>query len=350
VTAANYPACLQFTLRYEGGNSDDPGDPGGRTRKGITQATYNAYRARKGLAHQDVFTMLDPEMQEIYRNQYWNIVNGDGLRAGEDLCVFDFAVNSGPARAKNYWSISGGSRSAVDDLITKLCESRLLFLKGLGTWGRFGHGWAARVQACESTAHKMAEAPAHAPEPIPQAPAPAPQVPAPPVPAPARPAPVAPAGLPPVSAAAAGRITAVLDNLTALHASYLAERAAYLANIDAEIAVLETTIADFGKLQGAAPAASPAVLQIPAAGPAVVPPTRSQTVLGITNWKTTLSGVVGVISALATLFPQTKPYAEPILGFAVSLGLISAKDANVTGGTVPATLEAAARALRPPIK
>ena len=39
------------------------------------------------------------ERDEIYRNEYWNAVNGDRLRAGEDLCVFDFAVNSGPARA-----------------------------------------------------------------------------------------------------------------------------------------------------------------------------------------------------------------------------------------------------------
>jgi lysozyme family protein len=69
----------------------------------MTQATYDAYRVKKPLGRRDVFTMGAAERDEIYRNEYRNAVNGDRLRAGEDLCVFDFAVNSGPARALEVW-------------------------------------------------------------------------------------------------------------------------------------------------------------------------------------------------------------------------------------------------------
>jgi len=101
------------------------------------------------------------------------------------------------------------------------------------------------------------------PQAVPQA---IPQPAAPSMPIPIQPAPAPPAVLPPMSAPTAGRIAAVLDNLTALHASYVAER----ASIDAEIAILETTIADFGKLQGAT-SPLPTLLQKPAAIQAAQP-------------------------------------------------------------------------------
>ena len=90
MTAENFQACLAFTLKYEGGKSNDPRDPGGRTMEGVTQATYDASHEKKALGLRDVFTMGAAERDEIYRNEYWNAVNGDRLRAGEDLCVFDF--------------------------------------------------------------------------------------------------------------------------------------------------------------------------------------------------------------------------------------------------------------------
>ncbi|WP_346656139.1 glycosyl hydrolase 108 family protein [Bradyrhizobium sp. dw_78] len=44
-----FAICLPFTLKQEGGNSDDPHDPGGRTHKGIIQREYDKYRRSKGL-------------------------------------------------------------------------------------------------------------------------------------------------------------------------------------------------------------------------------------------------------------------------------------------------------------
>ena len=82
MTAENFQACLAFTLKYEGGKSNDPRDPGGRTMEGVTQATYDASHEKKALGLRDVFTMGAAERDEIYRNEYWNAVNGDRASRG----------------------------------------------------------------------------------------------------------------------------------------------------------------------------------------------------------------------------------------------------------------------------
>jgi lysozyme family protein len=157
MTAENFQACLAFTLKYEGGRSNDSHDPGGRTMEGVTQATYDACRAKKALGRRDVFTMGVAERNEIYRKEYWDRINGDALRAGEDLCVFDFAVNSGPMRASGIRAkILAKPGISTDQLIHGICAYRLSFLHALPTWRYFGAGWGRRVAACEACALGMA--------------------------------------------------------------------------------------------------------------------------------------------------------------------------------------------------
>lgn len=153
----NYAACVAFTRKQEGGNTDTPGDPGGRTgRGGITHATYDAYRSSKGLPTQDVFKISDEEIADIYAIHYWNPIYGDRLPAGQDLALFDYAINSGPAKANQSRILAGDGD--VPTLIHRICSERLSFLHSLGTWSRFGPGWGRRVAACEATALKMAGA------------------------------------------------------------------------------------------------------------------------------------------------------------------------------------------------
>lgn len=53
------------------------------------------------------------------------------------------------------------------------------------------------------------------------------------------------------------------------------------------------------------------------------------------NWKTTLAGIVAVLPLLAQAIghPISADVASAIQTIAVALGLFSAKDNNVTGGT-----------------
>ncbi|MCI0467852.1 MAG: hypothetical protein L0Y57_12745 [Beijerinckiaceae bacterium] len=160
MSAKNFPACLAFTLKYEGGKSNDPRDPGGRTNQGVTQATYDKFRKYRGLPLCDVYDLPAAERDAIYREGYWVKVAGDALRDGEDLVVWDFAVNSGPKRALDIWRRCGASKAPVDDIIRNVCASRLSFLRALRTWAYFGKGWGKRVAACEALALKLAHGPA----------------------------------------------------------------------------------------------------------------------------------------------------------------------------------------------
>jgi lysozyme family protein len=96
------------------------------------------------------------------------------LPAGVDLVVFDYSVNSGPARAWGAYSAVKGQ--TTESAIVSLCEARLRFLRSLRTWSTFGPGWQRRVTKVQKLALDMArasmptkvpEAPKDAPVPLP---------------------------------------------------------------------------------------------------------------------------------------------------------------------------------------
>jgi hypothetical protein len=111
-----------------------------------------------------------------------------------------------------------------------------------------------------------------------------------------------------------------------------------------------------GEDSGRPAAASAAALQIPSANPAETTTQGNQTVnsvFGITNWKTSIAGAVAGLAAVAKFVPALQPYSDmltSIMGIAVGAGLIAAKDADVTGGSVPQTVEAQQRAKSSPVK
>jgi len=151
----NFDACLTFVLRFEGGRSNDPKDPGGRTLNGVTQGRYDQYRDAKRAARRDVYLMTAEERNEIYHAGYWVPIKGESLRLGEDLVVFDYGVNSGPKRALSALMRAKLGDGTTEAVIHKLCAERLSFLHGLSTWPHFGLGWGRRVAACEALAIKM---------------------------------------------------------------------------------------------------------------------------------------------------------------------------------------------------
>jgi len=159
MAAGNFPNCLPFTLREEGGYSDVAGDSGGATKWGVTHATYDAYRDGKGLPRQDVRLITAAERDDIYLGGYWNAIGASGLPAGVDLSGLDYAVNSGPKKARFELAkvMQGDPASAA--VIDQIANDRLSFLHGLANWGAFGKGWGARVARIEAASLKMAGAP-----------------------------------------------------------------------------------------------------------------------------------------------------------------------------------------------
>lgn len=156
MAVGGFSACLANTLREEGGLSNDPGDPGGLTNKGITHATYDAYRASKGLYPRSVAQIADDEIRDIYITNYWTPIGAETLPAGVDLSAFDYAVNSGPARARRALIAAMDGKSSVGTIIDNICGGQLSFMHALGTWKSFGKGWAARVARIEAESLQMA--------------------------------------------------------------------------------------------------------------------------------------------------------------------------------------------------
>lgn len=184
---ANFERAYEIERRYEGGNVDHPKDPGGRTSRGVIQRVYDGYRKRKGLPTRDVYRATDAEVKEIYRLQYWDVIQGDDLPDGVDLVVFDGAVNSGPGqsvkwfqRALKVQKVDGqmgqvtlaAAKAAKDQaaLIGNICDQRMRFLKALKTWPTFGKGWSARVMSVRSIAQAWVKEQV-APTPSPSVPA-----------------------------------------------------------------------------------------------------------------------------------------------------------------------------------
>jgi len=153
MAASNYDACLSKTLTYEGGYVNHPRDPGGATNYGITIAVARKHWKSDATA-EDMKKLPLAVAKAIYRNDYWDKVNGDALTAGPDLCNFDYAVNSGVSRANKLHASM--PNVAPVDYVKAYCKKRMAFLQGLSTWGTFGKGWTNRVTSVEAVGVKMA--------------------------------------------------------------------------------------------------------------------------------------------------------------------------------------------------
>lgn len=173
MAAKNFARALAATLRFEGGYSNHPSDPGGATNMGITLATLTDWRGVSVTAA-DVRALQKSEAAAIYRRRYWDMVNGDRLPDGIDLAVFDYAVNSGVGRATRALqsvldvpvdgiigrgTVEAASRANAERVIIALCNQRRGFLRRLRIFTTFGRGWLRRVAAIEALAITMAPVP-----------------------------------------------------------------------------------------------------------------------------------------------------------------------------------------------
>jgi uncharacterized protein (TIGR02594 family) len=187
-TAVNEDAferCLAVTLRWEGGNDDDPRDPGGRTSRGILQSEWDAWRQSRSGLPQDVWDAPQAQIEAIYRQRYWDRMLCGQMPAGVDLAVFDFGVNSGggvkvvqrvvgtdPDSEVGPLTLAAIDAVPAGQLIDRICDARMAYLQGLAIWPTFGRGWTNRVNDVRAKAHTMISeelpVPKADPSPLPQ--------------------------------------------------------------------------------------------------------------------------------------------------------------------------------------
>lgn len=136
-----FERALRFVLKWEGGYSNHPQDPGGATNFGITQRTYDSWRKSKGLPTRDVRDINREEVAQIYREWYWNPLDIEGQNPALQLIAFDSAVNHGVGKAKEFLQSSQGDWR-------RFAASRILYYTRIRGFDHFGRGWMRRVADC----------------------------------------------------------------------------------------------------------------------------------------------------------------------------------------------------------
>ncbi len=157
-STSNFNKVLPLLLEHEGGNDDDPRDPGGRTSRGILQREWNEWRLTHPGLPSDVWQAPQSQVEAIYKQKYWDALDADNLPSGVDYALFDYGVNSGVGRARQVQKQFSGVKDPVK-LINLICDQRLNYLEGLPTWPTFGKGWARRVKDVRAASLAMVNQP-----------------------------------------------------------------------------------------------------------------------------------------------------------------------------------------------
>lgn len=172
----NFDACLTEVLKHEGGYVNHPADPGGRTNLGVTQRVYEDWIGHK-VDERIMRGLTRGHVEKLYKVKYWDVLKGDELPKGLDLCVFDFGVNAGTNRAARYLQRMVGTKEdgvlgpvtlaklaekakaeGRNALIVQYQDAREGYYKLLKTFPTFGKGWLRRVKDVTAKAIAMTRA------------------------------------------------------------------------------------------------------------------------------------------------------------------------------------------------
>lgn len=147
----DFDQAFERVIGHEGGYVNDPRDPGGETRYGISRRAYPG---------EDIAGMTLGRAREIYRRDYWGPAGCEDLPDGLRLEVFDTAVNMGVGTSIKLLQRALGVpddgvigpvtrlRLQVADqarILRRLQGARLDAYTRAKAWPTFGAGWVRRV-------------------------------------------------------------------------------------------------------------------------------------------------------------------------------------------------------------
>jgi lysozyme family protein len=135
-------------LGAEGKYSNDPADPGGETKWGISKRSY---------PNEDIANLTREQAKVIYKRDFWDTLLDADVEV--KFQVFDFAVNGGMSTAihklqfavgvadDGHWGPrSAASLLAMDvrDVVDLFIAQRMRFYTKLSKWPLYGAGWTNR--------------------------------------------------------------------------------------------------------------------------------------------------------------------------------------------------------------
>lgn len=147
----NFDQSFDKLIVYEGLYSNNPKDPGGETKYGISKRAY---------PDTDIKALTLDDAKAIYRRDYWDRAQCDRLSPMLAYLVFDCAVNSGIGQSIRFLQRSVGvaddgamgpltmaaiKRVDAESVCARFLGQRLDFMTRLSTFDVFGKGWARRI-------------------------------------------------------------------------------------------------------------------------------------------------------------------------------------------------------------
>ena len=162
---------IDSVIEHEGGFVNDPRDPGGATKYGISIRVHKhdiPDRDHDGdVDANDVKALTVDEAREIYSRDYWDKIRGDKLNPGVAMYLLDTAVNIGVIRAvgllqracnvKMDYVIGLGTIGASNcpGVLDKLHDLRIRYYQSLPGFRIYGRGWTRRSNEVYAKARSL---------------------------------------------------------------------------------------------------------------------------------------------------------------------------------------------------
>lgn len=144
---------FSWLISFEGGLVNDPSDPGGLTKYGVSQRSYPDL---------DIAALTIDDARILYRRDFWDALRCHQMPPAVALVVFDGAVNQGPhAAVLDLQSALGVETDGVigpvtmaavgalppRDVLPRLVARRAMRYAVNPNLTRYGLGWFTRLAA-----------------------------------------------------------------------------------------------------------------------------------------------------------------------------------------------------------
>ena len=105
---SNFDMAFDLVVQVEGKEyTNDPNDPGGPTKYGVTLATakklFFDLDKDGDVDENDVMLITVAEARAAFKGAYWDLIGADAMPAGIDILAADLAYNSGVARVRELY-------------------------------------------------------------------------------------------------------------------------------------------------------------------------------------------------------------------------------------------------------
>ena len=102
----SFEKAMEIVFRHEGGYVNDPDDPGGETKYGISKRSYPEL---------DITGLTKEEAKEIYKRDWWNKYKFCRLPGEVGIKIMDLAINIGAKPAIKILQEAGNNVVPKDD-------------------------------------------------------------------------------------------------------------------------------------------------------------------------------------------------------------------------------------------